>query len=123
MNIIFGPVPDGILQKYTVLELDTFYLSESGCTKTAYCVVENILLSELFMLSNLISIHADLMQAYRDQNWQYCKDAITDLTGRWNGELDSFYSNLMDRVFDHETNPVGSNWTGVLVRSQIVEDV
>jgi hypothetical protein len=55
-----------------------------------------------------------MMQAYRDQNWDYCLHAISGLTGRWNGELDSFYSNLLQRVKQHQAMPPGKDYTGFI---------
>jgi len=37
--------------------------------------------------------------------------------GRWNGELDSFYSNLLERVQTHQATPPGDYWTGYLVKT------
>jgi hypothetical protein len=43
--------------------------------------------------------------------------AIQGLTGKWNGELDSFYSNLLQRVENCQTNPPGEEWTGFIDRT------
>jgi hypothetical protein len=36
--------------------------------------------------------------------------------GKWNGELDTFYSDLLLRVQDHQQNPPADNWTGIRVK-------
>jgi hypothetical protein len=81
MNIIFGEALDTIPDNYVVLELDTFVLPPDGKTVTSYCVVEKIALHDFPVLESYKKVHADLMQAYRDQNWEYCEHAIKGLLG------------------------------------------
>lgn len=115
MHIIFGDSLAGIEDKFTVLELDTFVVE--GKTQTAWCVVENIPLGDFPVLDAYRKVHSDLLQAYRDRNWEYCESAIKGLRGKWNGELDTFYDNLQDRVIDYRQNPPPPDWTGYLIRS------
>jgi hypothetical protein len=112
MNIIFGDALDSLPNNYTVLELDTFVLPPDGATRTSYCVIEKLPLSDFPLMEAYIKVHTDMMQAYRDQNWDYCLHAINGLTGRWNGELDSFYTNLQQRVEAYQINSPGSDYTG-----------
>jgi len=69
-------------------------------------------LTDFPVMEAFIKVHTDMMQAYRDQNWDYCLHAISGLIGRWNGELDSFYTNLLQRVENYQANPPGSDYTG-----------
>ena len=117
MNIIFGEALDVIPNNYTVLELDTFLLPPDSKKVTSYCVVEQVPLQELPVLDAYKKVHADLLQAYRDQNWDYCEDAVRGLTGRWNGEVDTFYDNLIERVRKFKDNPPDDNWTGYIVKT------
>jgi len=112
MNIIFGDALESIPNNYTVLELDTFVLPPDGAARTSYCVIEKVPLSDFPVMEAFIKVHTDMMQAYRDQNWDYCLHAISGLIGRWNGELDSFYTNLLQRVENYQANPPGSDYTG-----------
>ena len=97
MNIIFG---DSVVQqaseKYTVLELDTFLVDNRP--NTAYAMVERVALMEMINLDSFKALHNNLMQEYRKRNWKYCEDAMEHLQGKWNGELDTFYSELRDRI-------------------------
>jgi hypothetical protein len=34
--------------------------------------------------------------------------------GKWNGEVDSFYSNLLERVQQYKANPPDADWTGYI---------
>ena len=77
-------------------------------------MVEKVPLGDFPLLEPYLKVHADMMQAYRDQNWDYCLHAIKGLTGRWNGELDSFYANLLKRVENYQANPPGEYFTGYI---------
>lgn len=111
MNIIYGHQRHLVPDSYTVLELDTFQTA-AGRKETAYCVIANIPLQDFPVLDAYIKVHHDLMSAYRDRNWEYCESAISGLMGRWNGELDSFYMNLADRVAALQQQDVSSDWDG-----------
>jgi hypothetical protein len=74
-------------------------------------------LTDFPVLESYKKVHADLIQAYRDQNWEYCEHAIKGLLGRWDGELDTFYEDLFRRVTNFKENPPGAEWTGVMVKS------
>ena len=113
MNIIFGESINAIPNSYTVLELDTFRL-EDGSQSVAYCVVEKIPLVDFTKLEAYQKVHADLLTNYRAREWTYCEHAIEGLMGKWNGELDSFYSNLLLRVMDYKQNPPSEGWDGTL---------
>lgn len=117
MNIIFGEALDALPDNYTVLELDTFVLPPDGAVRTSYCVVEKVPLTDFPVMEAYIKVHGDMMKAYRNKNWEYCLHAIQGLTGRWNGELDSFYSNLLERVKHYKDHPPGDYWTGYIDRT------
>ena len=99
MNIIFGTeMAKEAQDRYTVLELDTFNLQPTDKVVTAYCLVDAIPLEEMPAIENLKDLHANLMVEYRKRNWRYCEDAIAHLTGKWQGELNSFYTELYQRI-------------------------
>jgi hypothetical protein len=79
-------------------------------------VVETIPLSEFATLDDYKKIHADLVKFYREKQWNYCEHAIEGLMGRWNGELDTFYTNLLSRVMHLKENPPPDDWDGFTVR-------
>jgi hypothetical protein len=116
MNIIFGDAIKNIPDSFTVLELDTIRVEDSDVTQKAWAVVENIPLHEFSTLADYRSAHENLMIEYRQQNWEYCMSAIRSLTGRWNGELDSFYQHLSQRIQDYRENPPGPGWDGTIFR-------
>jgi len=116
MNIIFGDDIKNLPDNYTILELDSFRFTGSNEITKAYCVVENISLGEFPTLDEYRASHNELLNQYRLRNWEYCQCAIKALMGRWGGELDSFYENLLDRVNAYEANPPPENWDGTIVR-------
>jgi hypothetical protein len=116
MNIIFGDSLNEIPDRFTVLELDTFNMISEGRTATAYCVIEQIPLTDFDKLDAYRKIHADLMENYRSREWIYCEHAIEGLMGKWNGELDSFYTDLLARVQSYKVAPPDDTWTGVRVK-------
>jgi hypothetical protein len=116
MHIIFGSAAQEIPNSFTVLELDTFRMVKENRTETAYCVVEKIPLTEFAMLDAYKKIHADLVLYYKQRQWEYCENAIDGLMGKWNGELDTFYSDLLARVIKFKENEPGSAWDGTRLR-------
>jgi len=116
MNIIFGDsAAQQAQEKYIVLELDTFQVDQQ--LTTTYALVERVTLMEMTSLDQFKQLHSNLMKEYRNRNWKYCEDAIEHLQGKWNRELDSFYTILSERIRDLTTQSLGDDWTGVILRS------
>jgi len=116
MNIIFGDLAAQQAQgKYIVLELDTFQVNEQRTT--TYALVERVALTEMLSLNRFKELHSNLMKEYRKRNWKYCEDAMEHLQGKWNGELDSFYTVLTERIQDLKTQTLGNDWTGCVLKS------
>lgn len=111
MNIIFGDEIETLAQRNILLELDTFVCPD-GQKRTAYCLVENIPTEDFPILDSYVKAHHDMMEAYRKQDWDYCRHAIQGLWGKWSGELDSFYHDLAQRVEDLVIKPPELTWDG-----------
>lgn len=116
MNIIFDELLNTVPDNYTVLELDTFNVVAENRKVTAYCVVEKIPLAEFDKVDAYKKVHGDLIENYRKRNWTYCEHAIEGLMGKWNGELDTFYSDLLLRVIGYKHTPPGEDWDGSRVK-------
>jgi hypothetical protein len=115
MNIIFGlESVTTFEERYTVLELDTFVLHPTNEVVTAYCLVETIPIQEMPAITSLKEQHQNLMVEYRKRNWRYCEDTIAHLTGKWGGELDSFYIELYQRIQNLKQEDLPEDWTGRL---------
>jgi hypothetical protein len=117
MNIIFGDTAKQIPNGYTVLELDTVRRPPDNIPVTAYCVVERIPLQEFPIAEANKKLHGELLQHYRAREWDQCGQAIQVLLGKWNGELDSFYVILSQRVEQYRSNPPPTDWDGTYVKS------
>jgi hypothetical protein len=116
MNIIFGDAVKEIPDSFTVLELDTFRTLENHNTTTVYCVVEKIPATELAALDAYKKIHADVIKYYKQREFHYCETAINALMGRWNKELDTFYTDLLERVRQYKENGVSDDWEPTLIK-------
>lgn len=116
MHIIFEDAVKELPGGFTVLELDTFRTASGEKPVTAYCVIEKIPLSEFPLTEAHKKIHSDLISAYHNRHWNYCKQAIEGLMGKWSGELDTFYEDLLNRVTQNEENGVSDDWDGILVK-------
>ena len=116
MNIIFSDwAAQQAQEKYIVLELDTFQVD--GKLTTTYALVEQVTLTEMLSLDRFKELHSNLLKEYRKRNWKYCEDAIGHLQGKWNGELDTFYTVLTERIQELKTQSLDDVWTGFILRS------
>lgn len=113
MYIIFGGQAKQLADNFTVLELDTIKFSNQEKV-TSYCVVENIPLADFPVLEAYKKVHHDLMEAYRNRNWEYCESAIRGLLGKWNGELDTFYIEMASRVQRLREQELDEAWDGTI---------
>ncbi len=113
MNIIFDDAVDiaTLPNSYTLLELDTFRWS-NGATRTAYAVLDGLALSDLSTLESWKNIHNDIIRYYRQGQWNYCERALEGIMGKWNGQLDTFYLDLLARVHSMKDTVIDSDWTG-----------
>jgi hypothetical protein len=115
MNIIFGTeMAQQAQDRYIVLELDTFNLLPTDEVLTAYCLVETVPIEEMPAVESLKDLHSNLMAEYRKRNWHYCEDAIAHLTGKWHSELNSFYTELYQRIQSLKQEDLPEDWTGRL---------
>ena len=115
MNIIFGDTVKQVADIHTVLELDTFKLIPSDRLVTSYCVIDNLPLAEFPQLEANKKIHHQLMEQYRQKNWDFCRSALHSLKGYWNGEMDTFYQHLLERITKFQDAP-DNNWNYWIVK-------
>lgn len=104
MEIIFGRENAELLrQKYTVLDLETIEVEGKGSLEI-FCLIpaEKISLVELPQLAQWKQLHHDMLNGYHKGEHEYCKQAIEHLMGKFSGEVDSFYEEILKRI-DHVT--------------------
>ena len=115
MNIILGQEnASAIAEKYIVLELDTLKIDKELDPVTAYCLVEISSLTDLLAIESLRVHHAKMMENYKERRWEQCQRDVESLMGTWNGELDSFYSEINNRLINYISDEPGPDWTPVL---------
>jgi hypothetical protein len=116
MNIIFDTENiEAIKGNNVVLELDTFYFSQLDKTATAYCVIDNIKLTDFEEIEQNQRLHAELIEAYKKKDFKICQDLIDTLTGSFSGEVDSFYQELQHRLQNLDTYN-RENWNPTIIR-------
>jgi len=83
---------------HTVLELETFMVKDKPVT--TYCVVpaEKIGLNEFVTLDQNRTMHAAFIEAFKNNNFKLCEDLSTHLIGKFGGELDTFYEEILKRI-------------------------
>ena len=117
MNIILeSDITSEMQEKYILLELDKFRMPDSTEPVSAYCLLEPLSLEELATAKEFIDLHSNVMPNYRKKNWPYVEHAIEHLMGRWDGQLDSFYTTLASRVTELKASELDHAWDGVIDR-------
>ncbi len=104
MQLIFGRENADVLRsRYTVLELETLTVNDK--TLDVFCVVpaEKIAIGEITTIENTTKLHNDFVQAIKDQDYNLCKNLYIHLVGKFGGELDSFYEEIIKRI-DSDSN-------------------
>ena len=104
MQIVWDQTAIKQLQNsHTLLELETFDVK--GTPVTCYCVVPaEKIFKEIASLDSYKTLHAEFLNAYKNKDYQLCQDLAKILTGKFGGELDSFYEEILKRIFDEPTS-------------------
>jgi hypothetical protein len=103
MDIIFGKDNAVKLrEKYTVLDLET--LEVNGKTIEVFCLIsaDKISISELPQLESWAKLHNDFLHGYQTKQYDYCRQCIEHLMGKFGGEVDTFYEEILKRINQQE---------------------
>ena len=101
MDIIFGREnAEKLREKYTVLDLET--VEKDGVSLEVFCLIsaDNIGLTDLPQLDSWVKLHNDFLNGYHTQQYDYCRQCIEHLTGKFGGEVDTFYEEILKRIDD-----------------------
>lgn len=95
--VLTQAVADELSKRYTVLELDSMPHPDGAVP--AFCVlpVEKIVL-EMQNLEANVSLHEQLITAIKDNNTSKAVELCESLKGKFGGELDSFYEEVLLRI-------------------------
>jgi len=118
MKVIFGKhAALALTEKITLLELDTFFQPGMNEPITAYAVLDttDIPIQEMLHMEKTIELHNTMMQEYRQQNWNYCEQALEHLLGKWGGNIDSFYQEITNRIVTLKKTNLPADWTGIVI--------
>lgn len=120
MHIIMGDENAKLFQeKYTVLKLDTLKIQPEGHLITAFAVIEQIPIQEMPKIESMRNLHENLLINYHKKDWNYCSQALEHLMGFWSGELDSFYTNLLERINKYKEQDPGEDWDGTIEKHPV----
>jgi hypothetical protein len=103
MQLIFGrDNAEKLREKYTVLDLET--VEKDGTSLEVFCLIpgDKIGISELPFLENWVKLHNDFLHGYQTRQYEYCRQCIEHLMGKFGGEVDSFYSIILERIDQSE---------------------
>jgi len=99
MQLIFGKdAAEQLRDKYTVLELET--IDVEGKSLEVFCVVsaEHVGIVELPTLDQWVKLHNEFLHGYATDQYNYCRQCIEHLMGKFGGELDTFYEEMLRRI-------------------------
>lgn len=103
MQLIFGKEnAEKLREKYIVLDLENIKVQDQ--ILEVYCLVsgEKINFLDLPQLDQWIKLHNDFLQGFNTKQYSYCKEALEHLIGKFGGEVDSFYEEILRRINEEE---------------------
>ena len=99
MDIIFGREnAEKLREKYTVLDLET--VEKDGHSIEVFCLIggDKISIGDLPQLEQWTKLHNDFLHGYQTQQYNYCRQCIDYLMGKFGGEVDTFYEEILKRI-------------------------
>lgn len=96
--ILHRHIAEEVAKRHTVLELETFEVE--GQTVEAFCVVtsDKINITEMMTLEESKNLHRLFVTAAKEKNYELCASYAQALYGKFGGELDSFYDEILSRT-------------------------
>ena len=104
MQLIFNrTIAEQMRERYTVLELETFDVD--GKDLEVFCVIpaEKIALTEITTVDHSTKMHNEFVTALKNKDYRLCRDLYVHVMGRFGGELDSFYEEILKRIESSDT--------------------
>lgn len=98
MDLIFGRENAEMLRdRYTVVELET--VEKDGVTLDVFCVIpaERIALGEIANIEHTTKLHNEFVDAVKRKDTKFINELSVHLMGKFGGELDSFYEEILKR--------------------------
>ena len=104
MQLIFGrDNAEKLRERYTVLDLET--VEKDGVSLEVFCLIpgDKMGIPDLPQMNNWIKLHNDFLNGYQNKQYNYCRQCIEHLMGKFGGEVDSFYQEIIKRI--NSTDP------------------
>lgn len=99
MDIIFGRAnAEKLREKYTVLDLET--VEKDGHSIEVFCLIpaEKIAIADLPKLEEWVKMHNDFLAGYHNKHYDFCRQCVDYLCGKFSGEVDTFYDEIIKRI-------------------------
>ena len=99
MQLIFGRNnAEKLRERYTVLDLET--VEKDGVSLEVFCLIpgDKMGIPDLPQMNNWIKLHNDFLNGYQNKQYNYCRQCIEHLMGKFGGELDTFYEEILKRI-------------------------
>lgn len=104
MEIIFGREnAEELRKKYTVLDLEEITV-EDGRSIEVFCLIplEKLRLNDVPKLPEWTKLHNEMLEGYKNKDYNYVRQCIEHLIGQFGGEVDTFYEELLRRINESE---------------------
>lgn len=95
--VLTKAVADELRNRYTLLELDSMPHPDGPIPSFCVLPVEQIVM-EMSSLDTNVALHEQLVQAIKDNQPNTALSLCEQLMGKFGGELDSFYTVIVDRI-------------------------
>lgn len=95
--ILHRHIAEEVAKRHTVLELESFVVD--GRVVEAFCVVtaDKLRLGDLMTLDENKKLHQQFVEAARNKDHDVCQRLSEQLYGKFGGELDTFYDEILSR--------------------------
>jgi hypothetical protein len=100
VEIIFGREnAEELRKKYTVLDLETI-TAEDSTQIEVFCLIpaDKISIADLPTLGQWTKLHDEFLHGYQTKQYDYCRQCIEHLMGKFGGEVDTFYEEILRRI-------------------------
>lgn len=112
--IVLGPVTaERLGDEYFTVELDTIAVKGKKEGTTIYTVFYNPSSNEQEQWETARLLHNDMLKLYRAQEWKEAVKLVNKLKGSFDGKMDHYYDQWLERIGEMRTAKLPADWDGV----------
>tara|TARA_Y100000588_G_C13656925_1_gene670378 strand:+ start:70 stop:489 length:420 start_codon:yes stop_codon:yes gene_type:complete len=116
VDIVVGEATEQEIPDFATLELDLIQVKGKAQGIRIFALLGDEELAQNEDFKALVSKHANMLGAYRAQNWDRARELIDEARAQSGPiSLDELYDMYIDRIDWYEVNPLPSDWDGVFV--------